>query len=498
MNGTILALLLYLIAVVAVGIVASRRAGRNLGEFYLGGRAMSEFVVALSAVVSGRSAWLMMGMVGLTFVYGVRMAWFIPGYVIAELLMFLFAAKRIRRFTERHDNVTFVDYFASRFGDSNGLLRVLAAAIIVVFFTAYVGAQLKAGQVMFNLLFGWESVLAGIALMALIVGFYTMVGGYRAVSITDVIQACIMIVGLVVLPVVGFAKGGGPAAVWQTLEQVAFAEGASFSLVGIGSLVGVISGLGIGFGSPGNPHIIVRYMSIANPSRLRMAALVGTVWNVLLGWGAVYTGLAARALYGQAQISDPSNQAFVYMALDLFPGLIAGLMLAALLAAIMSTADSQVLVASSSITRDIYEKALRRGHPPDPRTSVRLGRITVAILIIGAALLSWLTAQGGHRVFQTVFSYVLLAWAGLGASFGPPLLVSLYWRRATRAGALASFISGTTVCILWVALGLKKSTGLHEIVPAFLLSMLLMITVSLATRPPENAGELMRDMQSLQ
>jgi SSS family solute:Na+ symporter len=186
MNGTILALLLYLIAVVAVGIVASRRAGRNLGEFYLGGRAMSELVVALSAVVSGRSAWLMMGMVGLTFVYGVRMAWFIPGYVIAELLMFLFAAQRIRRFTERHDNVTFVDYFASRFGDSNGLLRVLAAAIIVVFFTAYVGAQLKAGQVMFNLLFGWESVLAGIALMALIVGFYTMVGGYRAVSITDV------------------------------------------------------------------------------------------------------------------------------------------------------------------------------------------------------------------------------------------------------------------------------------------------------------------------
>lgn len=495
MSGAVLALVLYLVMVVAIGLLVSRRSGRNLGEFYLGGRRMPEFVVALSAVVSGRSAWLMMGMVGATFVYGVRMAWFIPGYAIAELLMFLYAARRIRYFTERNENVTFVDYLATRLGDEGGLLRITASIIIVIFFTAYVGAQLKAGQVMFNLLFGWESVLAGIGLMALIVGFYTIVGGYRAVSITDVIQACLMIVGLVIMPIVGFARAGGPSAAWQTLVEVAAAEGSRFSLLGFGGLVGIASGLGIGLGSPGNPHIIVRYMSIDRPARLRVAALVGTVWNVLLGWGAVYTGLAARALYSPEILPDPSNQAFVHMAMDLFPALIAGMMLAALLAAIMSTADSQILVVSSSITRDIYERVLRKDRPHEPRTSVRLGKISVAVVILAAGALSWITAHGGHRVFQTVFSYVLLAWSGLGASFGPPFLLSLYWKRATRAGALASFISGTATCIFWIALGLKAATGLHEIVPAFALSTVLMIVVSLLSRPPEDADELMKAME---
>jgi len=496
MNSAVSALILYLIAVILIGILASRRSGRNLGEFYLGGRGMGEFVVALSAVVSGRSAWLMMGMVGATFVYGVKMAWFIPGYVITELFMFLFAARRIRYFTERHHNVTFVDYLASRFRDHSGLLRILSSIIIVIFFTAYVGAQLKAGQVMFNLLFGWSSVLAGIVLMAVIVGFYTIVGGYRAVSITDAIQACLMIFGLVVLPIVGFAKAGGPSAGWQTLTEVAGTEGSSFSLIGIGSLVSVISGLGIGLGSPGNPHIIVRYMSIAKPRRLRMAALVGTLWNVMLGWGAVYTGLAARALYQPGDLPDPSNQAFVHMATDLFPPVLAGLMLAALLAAIMSTADSQILVVSSSITRDIYEKVMRKGKTLKPEVTVRLGRLSSAIVVIGAAVLSYLTTVfSDQQVFKTVFAYVLLAWSGLGASFGPPLLLSLYWSRATKAGAVSSLISGTSCCVLWISLGLKKSTGLHEILPAFLISTFLMIVVSLLTKPPVDAEQLLSDME---
>jgi SSS family solute:Na+ symporter/sodium/proline symporter len=304
-----------------------------------------------------------------------------------------------------------------------------------------------------------------------------------------------MIIGLVVLPVVGFMKAGGPSAAWSTLEGVASAEGSSFSLLGMGSAVGVISGLGIGLGSPGNPHIVVRYMSIDRPERLRMAALVGTLWNVLLGWGAVYTGLAARALYSPETLADPTNQAFVHMAVDLFPALLAGMMLAALLAAIMSTADSQILVVSSSITRDLYEKVLRKGRTHDPRTSVRLGRAVVLLVILAAALLSWMTTVAGHEAFQTVFSYVLLAWSGLGASFGPPLLLSLYWSRATRMGALTSFIGGSGGCVLWIALGLKAETGLHEMVPAFGLSLALMLLVSLLTSPPPEAHRLMAAMK---
>lgn len=496
MTATAAALFLYLAVVTLIGILSARRSSRSVGEFYLGGRAMNEIVVALSAVVSGRSAWLMMGMVGLTFVYGVGMAWFIPGYVVMELLLFLFAAPRLRRFTQRHDDVTFVDYLASRFGDRTGLLRVTAAAIIVVFFTAYVGAQLKAGQVMFNMLFEWDSVLAGIALMGAIVGFYTILGGFRAVSITDVIQASLMIVGLVVLPIVGFLHAGGFAEGWGRLQEIASEEGSIFTLVAFGGLAGIVSGLGIGFGSPGNPHILVRYMSIDRPERLRMAALVGTVWNVLLGWGAVYTGLAARALYAPSVLPDPKNQAFVHMATELFPPFLAGLMLAALVAAIMSTADSQLLVISSSITRDVYEKVVRRGKPVEARRGVAIGRATTGIVIVLAAALSWISAEASAEgVFSTVFAYVLLAWSGLGASFGPPLLLSLWWRRATRAGALTSFLVGAATCIVWVASGLKRSTGLHEAVAGFVLSTAAFVVASLLTSPPAGAQALLADME---
>jgi sodium/proline symporter len=493
-TGTVAALVLYLLAVVSIGALAARRAGRDEGEFYLGGRRMSEFVVALSAVVSGRSAWLMMGMVGATFLYGVSMAWFLPGYILMELFLFLFAARRIRHFTERRDGVTFLDYLGDRFGDRSGALRVAAGVVIVVFFTAYVGAQLKAGQVMFAEIFDWKRVLPGIAVVTAIVGIYTVLGGFRAVSITDVVQAVLMILGLVVLPVVGFIKAGGPSAAWTKLGEIAAVD--KFSLLGIGSLAGVVSGLGIGLGSPGNPHIIVRYMSIDRPDRLRTAALVGTLWNVLLGWGAVFTGLAARALYSPETLPDPNNQAFVHMATDLFPPFLAGLMLAALLAAIMSTADSQLLVTSSSITRDIYEKVVRKGRTLPPRTGVALGRIVTILVVLAAATLSWISAESSKEgVFASVFSYVLLAWAGLGAAFGPPLLLSLWWKGATRAGALASLISGTATTIFWVASGLKDETKIHEIVPAFGLSLVLMIAVSFLTRPPEDTESLMADME---
>ncbi len=495
MNGTLWALVLYLAGMVAIGLWAARRSGRNLGEFYLGGRRMRDFVVALSAVVSGRSAWLMMGVVGLTFVYGVRIAWFIPGYVTMELFMFLYAGRRLRRFTGRYGNVTFIDYLATRFGDRRGVLRVVAVVIVIIFFTAYVGAQLKAGQIMFNDLLGWESVLKGIVLVAAVVGAYTILGGFRAVSLTDVVQALFMILGLVVLPIVGFAVAGGPVTAWSTLQEAVSAPGSVFELIGFGSLAGVVSGLGIGLASPGNPHIVVRYMSIDRPERLRMAALVGTVWNVLLGWGAVFTGLAARALYDPAVIGDAQNRAFLHMSTELFPPFAAGLLMAALLAAIMSTADSQLLVISSSITRDLRQGVFGRGRAMRDTVAVTWGRVSVGAVVVAAALLSWVSAgaaKGG--VFSTVFSYVLLAWSGLGASFGPPLLASLYWRRVTWGGALASLISGTAGCILWVASGLKARTDINEILPAFALSTLLLVVVSLLTRPPAEADEFLGAM----
>ena len=259
-----------------------------------------------------------------------------------------------------------------------------------------------------------------------------------------------------------------------------------------------MSGLGIGFGSPGNPHILVRYMSIDRPERLRTAALVGTVWNVLLGWGAVYTGLAARALYAPDVLPDPRNQAFVHMATDLFPPFLAGLMLAALVAAIMSTADSQLLVISSSITRDVYEKVIRRGgirpiraarHARPPHHGRRHRR--------GGRPELDLDRGGREGVFSTVFSFVLLAWSGLGASFGPPLLSLLVVeaRDASRRAHLLRRRAPPPASSGWRSAGSEESGPSRGRGVGFVVSTLAFVLVSLLTRPPRDADRLLEAME---
>ncbi|MDX1501044.1 MAG: sodium/proline symporter [Thermoanaerobaculia bacterium] len=474
----------YLLLVVGIGLWATRFSSAGIGEFFLGGRRMNRFVVALSAVVSGRSAWLLLGVTGMAYSRGASAVWAVAGYVVVELLLFLFYAPRLRRFSEAYDCLTVPDFFAARFGDRGGGLRLLLVAVILIFMVSYVAAQFVAGGKAFGASFGMDPD-AGVALTAAIVLLYTVLGGFLAVSVTDLLQALFMIVALVALPVAAVTRAGGLPGVVAELTALDATLVDPWAL-SAGALLGF---LGIGLGSPGNPHILVRYMSIGDPDQLRTSAVVGTVWNVLMGWGALFIGLAGRVYFPDPAAlpgADTENLYPTLAALHLHPVLL-GLVIASIFAAIMSTADSQLLVAASSVVRDLYEKVLRRGRELPQRRLVVLSRVVVVALVALALGL-------GLVASEIVFWLVLFAWAGLGAALGPASLLALFWRRTTRAGVAAGIVTGTAVTLLWQSTP-ALDAALYELIPAFLLATVATVGVSLLGQPPDDAAGMLRRMR---
>jgi sodium/proline symporter len=453
---------------VLVGILSLRRA-RSQSDFFVGGRAMNRFVVALSAVSSGRSSWLVLGVSGVAYVQGASALWAVVGYTVVELVQCLTLGPRLRRETERLGSITLLDYLESRFEDSSHRLRLLGALIIGVFITAYVAAQLNAGAKTLSAALGWNPELC-LLLAALLILVYMVLGGYVAVAWNDVVRAVLMLLGLVALPVYGLVRIGGLGPLRDLLAATHPAALDPFAL-GLGAFVGFV---GIGLGSPGQPHILVRYMSIDDPRNLPSVALVGTAWNVVLGAGAVAIGLLGRALVPRVEALPGADPEMVYLALssDLFGPILFGLLVGGVFAAILSTADSQLLVVASTFARDVYEKVLRRGSESDEATKVRLGRVVVVVAGLAATLLAWLAQD-------LVFWLVLFAWAGLGAALGPALILSLFWTRTTRNGVAAGMVAGTVVAIAW-RLWLRAPTGLYELVPAFALATAAIVVVSLA------------------
>jgi len=475
----------YLAVVVLIGVFSARFSSAGVSEFFVGGRKMHRFVVALSAVVSGRSAWLLLGVTGMAYSMGASAVWAVTGYITAEVFLFLFYARRLRRFAEHHDCVTVPDFYAARFGDRSGLLRIVLIVIILVFMVGYVSSQFVGGGKAFAASFGL-SPGAGILLTALIVLAYTTLGGFLAVSLSDTLQACIMILALIIVPVIAIADGGGLSAVLAELrtldptliDPVALSAGA------------MIGFLGIGLGSPGNPHIIVRYMSIADPDQLRASAIVGTIWNVVMAWGALFIGLAGRVYFPQATMlpdADPEKLYPVLAAQHLHPILL-GVVVASIFAAIISTADSQLLVAASSVARDFYEKILHRGQTIPQKRLVLYSR-TVVISLVAAAVAFGLVAE---RI--GVFWLVLLAWAGLGASFGPTSILALYWRRTTRTGVIAGLVTGATVTVLWDRIPALNAL-IYELIPAFAAGLVATIVMSYLTRPPADVERMFENMK---
>ncbi len=473
----------YLVLVIAIGVASARFSSSGIAEYFVGGRKMHRFVVALSAVVSGRSAWLLLGVTGMAYSMGAAAAWAVTGYIVAELLLFLSYARRLRYFSGAYDCITLPDFFAARFNDKRGNLRILITAVILIFMVSYVSAQFVAGGKAFAAGFQLDQT-TGILVTAAIVLLYTTLGGFLAVSLTDTIQACFMIVALVALPVVAIVDRGGLAAVLAELRQLDPTLIDPFAL-SAGAAIGF---LGIGLGSPGNPHIVVRYMSIADPAQLRYSAVVGTVWNVVMAWGALFIGLAGRVYFPDVSLLPAGDTENLYPVLarqHLHP-VVFGIVVASIFAAIMSTADSQLLVAASSVVRDVYEKVLRRGETVPQARLVLYSRIVV-VGLVAVSLVLGLLAQ------QLVFWLVLFAWAGLGAALGPTSLLALFWRRTTATGVAAGLVTGTTLTFVWERTPALNGL-LYELIPAFGAALLVTIIVSLLTEPPEEIDHIFRRM----
>ncbi|GJM23407.1 MAG: sodium:proline symporter [Planctomycetota bacterium] len=473
-GSALIAFVAYFALVVAIGLWAARRSSGGMGAFFLAGRSLNKWVVALSAVVSGRSSWLLLGVSGAAYARGVSALWFCVGYIVVEFLLFWDYARRLRRFAEIHDDLTLPDFLASRFPGNARLLRLLVVGLLLVFIPTYVGAQFSAGGKAFEAAFGM-SASSGLWITAAIVLGYTVTGGFLAVSLTDMLQAVFMLVALVVLPLAAVISMGGFDALAEGLSALDPSLLDPFAI----SAVALAGGLAIGLGSPGNPHILVRYMSIDDPSQLRAAALVGTVWNTLMAAGALLIGLAARVAFPTqfllATGGDPEQAYPVIASLHLAP-VVYGLVIASIFAAIMSTADSQLLVAASAVCRDVVQKLLGRGG--DERAMVRMSRLVVVALVLVAVPL-------GLSNNELILDWVLFAWAGLGAALGPTTILALYWKRCTGAGVAAGIALGGGVACWWryvVKPGMDEP--LYELIPGFAAGLLATLIVSLFTRAP--------------
>lgn len=474
----------YLLVLVAIGAYSSRFSSEGISEFFVGGRRMKRLVVALSAVVSGRSAWLLLGVTGMAYATGASALWAVTGYTVAEFFLFFFYARRLRRFSEVHDCITLPDFFAERFGDEDGALRITLAAILLVFMVSYVSAQFVGGGKAIGASFGLGQT-SGILLTAAIVLLYTTAGGFLAVSLTDTLQGFLMLLALLGLPLVAIPAAGGWGAMLGELR--AYEPGFVDPLnLGFGAFLGMV---GIGLGSPGNPHILIRYMSIDDAEQLKWAAGVGTLWNVLMGAGAVLIGLVGRVFVPEASLlpaADTENLFPVLAHQHLHPALF-GVVVAAIFAAIMSTADSQLLVAASTVVRDVYQRVVRaRDEIPGRRLMVLSRSLVVAL--VGVALVLGLLAE------DLVFWLVLFAWAGLGAALGPTSILALYWKGTTREGIFAGLVTGTVTTIVWYLTPVLKD-ALYELIPAFVGSLVATVAVSLRTRPPDEVEELFGHME---
>lgn len=464
--------LAYLLLMVGIGLWAWFRT-RSFDDYILGGRSLGSLVTALSAGASDMSGWLLMGLPGALYLTGLSEAWIAIGLVAGAWLNWRYVAGPLRVYTERTRNaLTLPDYFTHRFADRSRVLRILSALVILVFFAVYCASGIVAGARLFESVFGLPYAQAlwwGAAATIL----YTFLGGFLAVSWTDTVQATLMIFALLLTPVVAVMHLGGPSQAVALVEQV---DPARLQWIGAGGLVAVVSAAAWGLGYFGQPHILARFMAAESLATIPRARRIGMAWMVLCLGGAIAVGLTGIGYFAQVPaqagaVQQNPERVFVALAGVLFNPWVAGVLLSAILAAIMSTLSCQLLVCSSALTEDFYRGLLRP--QAGQRELVWFGR---AMVLAVALLAIWIARDPDSRVLGLV-SY---AWAGFGAAFGPVVLFSLFWGRMTRDGALAGVVAGALTVILW------KHTGsaLYEIVPGVLAASAAIVGVSLLGRAP--------------
>ena len=469
----IIALAGYFVLMLGIGLYSYKTSTGDVSEYMLGGRKLHPAVGALSAGASDMSGWMLMGLPGAVYVAGYSAAWIAVGLVIGAYFNYLLVAPRLRVFTEMADDaITIPDYFEKRFKDNSRSLRVISSLVIVIFFTLYTSAGIVAGGKLFEASFGIDYSL-GLYITAGVVVAYTLFGGFLAVSLTDFVQGCIMFVALVLVPIVTINVLGG----WDAAQtDVAAINPDLLSWVKGTTAIGLVSSLAWGLGYFGQPHIIVRFMAIRTLKDIKTARWIGMTWMIVTVIGAVLVGVAGLAYVTEtgAALDDPET-IFILLSEVLFHDYMTGFLLAAILAAIMSTISSQLLVSSSSLTEDFYKTFVRQS--ASQKELVMVGRLSVLGVSIVAIMLAFDRSSN-------ILSLVSNAWAGFGAAFGPIILLSLYWKRTTRNGALAGMVSGAVTVLLWLYApitigGESLSSVLYEIIPGFFVSLFAAVAVSL-------------------
>ncbi|MFC5049481.1 sodium/proline symporter PutP [Rubritalea spongiae] len=487
--GIWISLILYFGLMILIGVYAAKKSTSSSEEYMLGGRNLHPAVAALSAGASDMSGWLLMGLPGALYAAGMVEAWIGIGLFVGALINWVVVAPRLREQTERYDNaLTIPEFLAKRFPSRAMALRMVSAVIVVVFFIVYTASGLVAGGKLFASAFGdliniggMSDYIFGVWFTLAIVLTYTVIGGFLAVSLTDFVQGCIMMLALVIMPVVILTtgQGEGVATAGERLQEI---DPTYLSLFEGITIAGLVSALAWGLGYFGQPHIIVRFMAVRSVADVAKARNIGMSWMAISVLGAVGLGIFGRAYIERngIAIEDPET-IFIVLAELLFHPLVTGFLYAALLAAIMSTISSQLLVSSSSLTEDFYRLFLNK--EASNKQLVTVGRVSVLLVGVIAALMA-------NDPNAQVLGLVSNAWAGFGAAFGPMIILSLTWKKMSGAGAIAGMLTGAVTVIGWIGLGWGDSflggPGIYEIIPGFIFAWLAIVVVSLKT---PTAGE---------
>ena len=476
----------YLILMIIIGIISMKKTN-STEDYFLGGRNLNGWFAALSAQASDMSGWLLMGLPGSVYALGTGQAWIAIGLFIGTVLNWLLIAKRLRRYTiVANNSLTLPEFFENRFHDKKKILLGISSIVIVVFFLVYTASALASGGKLFNNVFGIDYHIA-LAIGAVVILTYTFLGGFLAVCTTDFIQGTLMLVALLVVPIVAynFVSSDFSAA----LANTGVVSSDYMSLFSNGgkpySFVDIISQLAWGLGYCGMPHILVRFMAIRSEKEIKKSSTIAIIWVAISLFAACVIGVVGRAYLGGGL--EDSEHVFIQMIQQIFSNhivltFVGGLFLCGILAAIMSTADSQLLVCASSVSKDIYKNILKPG--ADDKKVLKISRITVAAVAILAFIIAW-------DPNSSIMDLVSDAWAGLGSAFGPLVVCALFWKRTNLPGAVAGILSGGIFVIIWDYLPIVGgetpyvATGIYSLLLGFFISLACIIIVSLCTKKPE-------------
>lgn len=466
--GVIISIIVYMAGMLFLGYLAYKRTS-NLTDYMLGGRDLGPVVTALSAGASDMSGWLLMGLPGAMYIGGASAAWIAVGLTLGAYLNWIYVAPRLRTYTEVANNsITIPDFLENRFKDSSRILRITSAVVIIIFFTFYTSSGMVAGGELFKTAFNMNYE-TGIFLTAGIVILYTLFGGFLAVSWTDTAQGTIMFLALILVPAVTIVNIGSPMI---TFEEIKAIDPNLLHIFEGTTAIGIISLLAWGLGYFGQPHIIVRFMAIKDVKEMKKARRIGMGWMIFSLIGATFTGLVGIAYFQDAPLQN-AETVFIVLAEQLFPSVITGFLLAAILAAVMSTISAQLLVTSSALTEDFYKAFLKRN--ASDKELVFVGRMAVLAVAIIAIVLAL-------NPSETILNLVGYAWAGFGAAFGPVILLSLFWKRMTKWSALVGMVVGTVTVIVWESI--ESVSDVYEIIPGFIACTLAIVVVSLLSKKP--------------